>query len=228
MILNHIQRCAIFAYVSNTQLSQFDNRATIGVADVANEIKSEIESEFDEVKDLGPQSTVESIVDSLSSAADELTEDGFCLFYFHGHGDSVAAIDKLHEIKDQALVCHDGYLLDNVIDGLLSRFKSNHRILTIVDSCSSETVIEWSKYSISKYPQIIHISSATDEGKAYANRWGGIMSRMILDLVYNLGFSNYTYETFARSLQGFLPHTTCIVQTSENVKTAFLNRQLFN
>lgn len=224
-----MQRCAIFAYVSNTQLPEYDNRATIGVGAVAGSIMTEIKPKFkNDLFDLGPNSTVQSITANLSLAAEKLEDRGFCLFYFHGHGDSITGKYRNDEKKDQVLVCHDGFLFDDAIDQILSTFKPTQRILTIVDSCSSETVVEWSKHPMSAYPQMIHIASSTDDGVALANRWGGIFSRKILNLVYNMAYYNYTYDTFIRRLQWQSTYSPCLVRISDNVKTGFLRTKLFD
>ena len=209
-------------------LANYDDGATIGVTKVAKDIVTAIKPIFrNNLFDLGPKSTVENITRRLKQASYNLREGGLCFFYFHGHGDSLPDLQREDELMDQALVCHDGYLLDDTIDEILAGFKPSHRVLTLVDSCSSETVIEWTKHLPSTYPQIIHIASSLDESVAYASPRGGILSRTAAGLLYNYGYSRLTYRSFIQRLKRRLIYTPCFERTTDNVTSGFLNARLF-
>src|SRR5688572_13928935 len=179
-----MDKLAIFAYVAETTLSKYSNDATLGVGNIAQSLINELRPAFgDDVVDVGPRSTVQQVASQLEFAAKYLSKHGLCFFYFHGHGDSIRGVGRQDEFKDQALVCHDGYLVDDQIDDLLRKFKPTQRILSVVDCCSSETVIEWSSSKISNYPQIIHIASAHDGQDAGAAAFGGMFSQRMLSLI---------------------------------------------
>ena len=166
--------------MKETKLSDYDNSATIGVSRVAHLIMNEIKPIFrNDMAYLGPNATIKSITEHLVKASENLSNKGFCLFYFHGHGDSIGGRMRSDEARDQALVCHDGYLVDDVIEDLFAKFQPEQRILTIVDCCSAGSVIEWHKYSSESYPMIIHLASSRDEKPAFAYPQGGIFSNRI-------------------------------------------------
>lgn len=223
-----MDRFAIFSYVQQTRLSQYDDRATAGVGGIARDIKKEVKQVFrDNIADLGPFTTRSDILSKLTYVAHNLSPKGVCLFYFHGHGDSIPGRGIKDEAKDQALVCYDDYLCDDDIDTVLRAFKPTQRLLTIVDSCSSETVVEWSLYPHATYPEIIHLASARDDETARAFPQGGDFSRRMYRLINGSNFYNYTYQSFARKLEfsSIRPH--CYVKKSPNISNQFLNTKLF-
>lgn len=224
-----MNKVAIFAYVQETLLTQYDNRATSGVPSVARKIMRELRPAFrdNNLIDLGPLTRADQIRDKFLDVSSKLDSDGLCFFYFHGHGDSVPGSIRSDEAKDQALVCHDRYLIDDHIDELLLTLGPKRRVLTIVDSCSSETVVEWSKQKSSDYPQIMHIASARDGEEAGALPGGGLFSRRILKLISGEEFKRFTYQSFAAKLKLYTVSAPCYVRTSTNMSNKFLQTKLF-
>ena len=219
---------ALISYVGETLLPQYDNHATSGVPVVAGHLLDVLMPLFGQnIVDLGSRSKVADITSQLSFAAVNLDEDGFCLFYFHGHGDSIPGRDINDETMDQALVCYDDYLVDDEISRILQKFRPTQRLLTLIDCCSSETVIEWPDDPPSGYPKLIHIASANDGKEAYAIRTGGIFSRKILNLIYNGGYLNFSYKSFINRIKLSSITTECIVRWNNRVDKAYLNTNLF-
>ena len=223
-----MDKYAIVAYVKETELSQYSNQATAGVGLAARNLILELSPIFgNNLIDLGPSTKIDNIITKLQYAAQNLDANGLCLFYFHGHGDSVNGIGRNDEATDEALVCNDGYLFDDSIDEILQTFQPTQRILSIVDSCSSESVFEWSMAPESSYPQIIHIASAADGTEAGALPMGGIFSRRIWSILYGGAAQSFTYQRFTQRLQLLTVSTPCVVRKSPNVSDAFLNSRLF-
>jgi hypothetical protein len=223
-----MDKYAIFGYVKETRLAGYSNLATQGVDLVAGNIIAELKPVFGEDHaDLGPHTKVQDILYHLNFAARNLSPHGVCLFYFHGHGDSIESRGRQDELKDEVLVCSDDYLVDDEIDHHLARFKPTQRLLTIVDSCSSETVIEWSTRREDQYPQIIHIASARDGMEAGALPFGGLFSRRLHSFIYGGTHRSLTYDSFVKRLEMYTVSAPCIVRTSATVSNEYLNAPLF-
>ena len=223
-----MKQYAIFSYVKETKLENYDNSATFGVPIVARDLIQELKPVFKtNYSDLGPYTKRADIISALRFAAQNLDPNGFCFFYFHGHGNSIGGRGDDDEPKDQVLVCHDGYLLDDDIDEQLRQFSDTQRIFTIVDSCSSETVIEWLKEDTHSYPKIIHYASARDEGVALALPNGGLLSRRIVNLIWNNGYEGFSYNTFTKRLELMFIASRFMMNKTNNVSYSDMNRKLF-
>jgi len=222
-----MNKIAIVASVKATRVTGYDNQATQGADAIANALAGELSYAFNNIQVIQNYTTKARIVDTLTTAAKVLDPGGLCVFYFHGHGDSLPNVLRPdQETRDQALVCYDGFLFDYEIDLLLQNFLPSHRLLTIVDSCSSETVIEWNYPDVARYPQIIHIGASRDGDQAGADTLGGIMSRNILNSVYGYGYANYTYLSFCQRIKQLTGNQPAF-RTSPGVQRSFLNAKLF-
>ena len=224
-----MKKFAIFAYVRETKLNDFSNTATWGTPIVARELKTALRSVFhNNIADLGPFTTKGDIIYALTFAARNLLpRDSLCFFYFHGHGASLPNRYFPDEEFDQVLVCHDDYLYDDTLSEVIQQFKPSQRIFSIVDSCSSASVIEWPKITQAPYPQIIHLASALDDGNAYALANGGIFSRRILNLIYGYNYTNFTYQSFARKLRSMAITTQFNTNITSNLNHTVLNSKIF-
>lgn len=222
-----MKKLAILAYVEKTLLNGYSNEATEGVARVASYIRDEIKPLFgNDLIDLGPLTTRESILEQLAYAASHLDNDGSCFFYFHGHGDSLPGKGYNDEPTDEVLVCHNDYLFDDEIDAAFRKFKRTQRIFTLVDSCSSETVIEWNRTTHYSYPEILHIASSKDEDVAYANLRGGLFSTMVYNKIYYGNYHQLTYQSLCTYLEVNSFAIPCYL-SKHNVSSAFLDARLF-
>lgn len=222
------KKIALLISVRNTLLP-YSNVATSGVDAMANNLQYASSNAFSNVRMIQHQVKKQRIINSIIEVSQELSPGGFCLIYYHGHGDSITGSMENDEIKDQALVCYDGYLLDDEIDQLLRGFHPTCRILSIFDCCSSNTLVEW-KYTYHNYPNIIHIASADDNGYALASTMGGVMSQQIINMIDGWAFSNYTYINFIQTLKNRMNHIghPLYIRTSPGVKNDYLNLPLFN
>jgi hypothetical protein len=225
-----MQRIAIFSYVSKTTLTHYDNEATSGVGKVAKNIITELTPAFrkENIRDIGPDSNKSDILANLKYAAANLDDGGVCLFYFHGHGDSIGGTGDNDEPMDEVLVCSDGYLIDDEIGSILQQFRSSLRFFSIIDSCSSGTVIEWNKALVNTYPEIIHVAASQDGEQAGSIPQGGLFSKRIHNILYGSAYLNHTYKTFTDHLLRTNIIPPCLIRTSENVSGKFLNTKLFN
>lgn len=223
-----MKKIAIVSYVENTLVPNYDNNATRGVSIIAKKIITEIKQSFqNSIEDIGPRTKRKEILDAFIYAREKLDDNGLCFFYFHGHGDSILNVGEKDEVYDQVLVCNDEYLLDDHIDEILRSFLPTQRIFSIVDSCSSETVIEWSKYTTIKYPQIIHIASSADGENSYSWPSGGIFSQRLYNLLYNGNFWNMSYDNFITKIKSFTINQECFVSKTDNISNKYLNSKLF-
>lgn len=218
---------AIYAHVSKTSVVGYDNEATSGVGRMAKSIIRELNPVFRNKMAELPNASAADITSELTSASVKLKDDGICFFYFHGHGDSKPGVMTPDEPTDEVLVCRDRLLFDDEITNLLRLFKPTQRILSVVDSCSSETLIEWPTPRSLEFPELIHIASAKDESQAGALSSGGIFSNRMLTIISNFAFFGLTYQTFTTRLQLFTVNAPCIVRKSDNVTQSFLNKRLF-
>lgn len=225
-----MKRYAIISCVKfNTVSALYKNSATAGVDIVADKIYKSIKTKFgsNNIKFIRPNASKADILSSLKWVSERLDTNGMLFFYFHGHGDSITGRLVNDEIKDQALVCTKNYLIDDTLDMYFRYFKPTHRILSIVDSCSSETVVEWSQYKWKAYPQILHIASSRDEDIAYAYSDGGIMSKELAKLLSGYQYYNWNYETLIRRLKLKTP-TRIYINKTQNVNYSFLRTKMFN
>lgn len=225
-----MKRFAIISCVKfNTVSAVYKNSATAGVELVANKIYRNIKTKFgsNNIEFIRPNASKDKILSKLTWVSERLDTNGMLLFYFHGHGASIKGEQVNDEVKDQALVCADNYLVDDTIDIYLRRFKPTQKILSIVDSCSSETVVEWSQFKWKSYPQIIHIASSRDEEIAHAYSDGGIMSKELAKLLYGYQYHNWTYEILIRRLK-LKVSTGIFLSKTKNVNDQFLREKLFN
>lgn len=221
-----MDKIAIVASVKTTRIPGFDNRATQGADLIAYDLSSELSYAFDNIQLIQNYTTKARIINSLNQASRTLSPGGLCVFYFHGHGYSLPnRMDNDAEPRDQVLVCHDGFLFDDEIDFILQGFHQSHRILTIIDSCSSETVVEWKYEATRRYPQIIHIGACSDMEIANANTLGGLMSRHILNTIDSFGYSNYTYLSFCQRIKS-LTNQKAVIRTTRN-PNSFFSKKLF-
>lgn len=222
-----MEKYAIYAHVTKTDVPGYSNNATQGVGRIARSIRRELNPVFKTNIANLENAKVSDITKSLRYAIDNLNDNGICFFYFHGHGDSKPGIGYNDEITDEVLICNDGILYDDEIDGLLRLFKPTQRILSVVDSCSSNTVVEWSRINTDKYPEIIHIASAKDDEIAGALPNGGIFSNRMLTVIIDYAYTALTYQAFYTRLENFTVSAPCIVTKSGNVSQGFLNKKLF-
>ncbi|MBS9462882.1 caspase family protein [Flagellimonas sp. 389] len=223
-----MQNCAIIACVKQTKIPGYDNWATWGVEGMALDIIDELEPIFgNNLLYIGPNASRDEIVDGISNFTQQLDKEGFCFFYFHGHGDTVRGAKVNDEKTDQVLVCSDKFLWDDTMEETLSLFMPTQRVLTFVDSCSSETVVEWSLFNSSKYPQIIHIASSEDGAIALAYTSGGLMSTNFLNIIYNANYYNMTYQSLITELKLNAIRSKCLVKKTSNVNHKYLNKELF-
>lgn len=221
-----MNKLAIVASVGKTRVPGYDNKATQGADMVTYDLYQELIPAFNNIQLIQHTTTKAKIVNTLTDAAKFLDKDGFCMFYFHGHGDSLPnVLDPDGETKDQALVCQDGFLFDDEIDLLLRQFHPSHRILTITDCCASESVVEWKYEQTKNYPQVLHISACRDDQTTPADAMGGIMSRNILNSIYGAGYTNYSYLSFCQAIKSNIPNA--VIRTTANVTRSFLNQKLF-
>ncbi|WP_298754887.1 caspase family protein [uncultured Psychroserpens sp.] len=224
-----MKRYAIISCVlTNTVSSIYKNSATVGVELVAKKLYNEIKPKFgNNVSFIKPNATKEHILSEIRMVSNKLDSNGMLFFYFHGHGDTIDGRLYNDEKKDQVLVCTRNYLVDDTLDLYIRKFKPTQRILSIVDSCSSETVVEWSQYKWKSYPQIIHISSSRDGDVAYAYTNGGILSNKLAHLLYGGQYNNWTYEIMITRLKTLIPNR-CYINKTPNVKNNFLKDKIFN
>lgn len=227
-----MKRYAIISCVRETlyKPKRYPFKATEAVYRVANSIYSAVENNFDgtNISIFGPNATKKSILNKIDEVQEKLDDDGLLFFYFHGHGDSTKAIKSDFEKKNQFLVCYNNILIDNTIDAKLSNFLPTQRIFSIVDSCSSETVVEWKKYNWSSYPQVIHIASALDKDVAFSDGNGGVFSQMIFNDFFSTGlFFGATYYDFLEFLRSSVDVKNYIRMT-KSVDSNFLNKTMFN
>lgn len=198
-----MKKYALFTYVRRTKLP-YSDRATIGVEGVAQDIRAVVEPVFDgNIRDLGAYPTKDAVSRELTDIADKLDNDGLCFFYFHGHGASIPGAAINDEDQDQALVCYDQYLRDDDLSEVLRLFKPTQRFFSVVDSCSSRTVVEWSFGNRDLYPEIIHYSSSPDGAEAYALPQGGLFSQRFFELIYGGAYESYTYQSLADDLERY-------------------------
>ncbi|MEM9680406.1 MAG: caspase family protein [Bacteroidota bacterium] len=212
-----MKQFGIFSCVRGTSVPGYSNEATSGVDATTYDIMGELDPIFrDNVEALTPNATRNEIISAIEDVANKLDDDGFCLFYFHGHGDSVLGDTGGDELKDQVLVCSDTILKDDEITSTLRLFKNTQRILTIVDSCSSETVIEWPGKQLSDFPQILHLASSHDGDEAGALPQGGDFSNKLLNVISNGGFFNLSYRSFIYDLELSSINTPFYYRHTEN------------
>jgi hypothetical protein len=222
-----LKRYAIISCVRETlyKPERYPFKATEAVYRVANSIYNWVENKFDasNISIFGPNATKKSILDKINEIQETLDDDGLLFFYFHGHGDTT-----IGENSNQFLICRRGILIDNTIDLKLSGFLPTQRVLSIVDSCSSETVVEWKRYHWRSYPQVIHIASALDKDVAFSDGNGGVFSQMILNDFFSTGlFFGATYYDFLE----FLRNSTDIknyIRMTKSVDSNFLNKTFFD
>lgn len=221
------RQIAILIGVRETKLN-YSNQATSGVDLMVSNISSSLSYAFPSVQLVQHNVKKERIVKTISDAARHLEPGGFCFIYFHGHGDTLPGGFDHDEFKDQALVCYDGYLFDDELDFLLRKFHRSHRVMTFMDCCSSNTVVEW-KFDPRLYPQIIHIAAASDNGYAHANTQGGFMSSVFNQMVYGYGYANYSYVSFIRDLSARMSANGAplFVRNNQNVPPSYLKMKLF-
>jgi hypothetical protein len=220
-------KIALFISVRENRLG-YSNQATSGVDAMANNLQYALSNAYMNVRMIQNKVKKERVVRSIHEASRQLEPGGFCLIYFHGHGDSVGHHIEPDEPSDEALVCYDGLLLDDELDRLLRGFHPSTRVMTIMDCCSSNTVIEW-KFNPRLYPKIIHVASASDSGYAHATINGGLMSLQIQDMVNGWGFSNYSYIGFLRELRNRMNRIRqpIYIRKSPKVDQDYLRQRLF-
>jgi hypothetical protein len=218
---------AVFISVRQTLLN-YSNKATAGVDAMAGNLQFSLRNAYLNIRMVQNQVRKKRVIDSISEAASQLDPGGFCMIYFHGHGDSIGPHGSKDEQSDEALVCYDGYVLDDEIDILLRSFHPSCRILSIMDCCSSRTVFEW-KYAPHQYPQIIHIAASSDNGYAHSTINGGIMSNNIRSMVHGWGFTNYNYIGFVNHLKARMNHAKhpIHIRMNPNVQSNYLKTPLF-
>ena len=206
----------------------YSNRATQGVELIAGKIETELRPKFGlNISFIRPSASKKEILDKIDFVARNLDKNGVFFFYFHGHGDTIRGRLADDEDKDQALVCRSNFLIDDTLDIHFRKFKASQRILSIVDSCSSESVVEWSQFKWTSYPKIIHIASSLDGQRAFAYTNGGILSNKLWDLFYNGQYNNWTYAMFIKKIKE-LRSVKCLVKQTDNVNRSYLNTKLFN
>lgn len=222
----YLDKIAILSSIRVTRVPGFNNSATQGADQICFKLASELSNTFNTIQVNHNNTTKEKVLTSLRNAARTLRPGGLCLFYFHGHGTSLPnQFDADNEVMDQALVCYDGLILDDELDQILRTFDPTHRILTIIDSCNSETIVEWNYENIIDYPQIIHLAAAADNEIALATGLGGLMSSKILDNIYGYGYSNYTFLSFCKRIKEL--NNSTVFRFTKNISSTYLNSKLF-
>lgn len=223
------KRIALFISIKDTLVPGFSNRATSGVDSMARNLQFALRNSYPNIRMVQGKVKKRKVEDSLKDASVDLEPGGFCLIYYHGHGHSIKDRMIPDETSDEAIVCYDGYLLDDELDLLLRQFHPSTRIMTIMDCCSSETIVEWKNFSPQIHPRIIHIAAAKDGDSALATTNGGILSREIEGMVDNWGYANYTYVSFLKELKKRMEHKNhpIYIRISPNVNMNYLKMELF-
>lgn len=222
----YLDKIAILSSVRFTRIPGFDNSATQGADQICLNLANELSYTFNNIQLIQNYTTKERVLNSLKDAAKTLRPGGLCLFYFHGHGISLPnQFDADNELMDQALVCYDGLIFDDELDQILRTFHPSQRIFTIIDSCNSETIVEWNYENTIDYPQIIHLAAAADNEIALATGLGGLMSSKILNSIYGYGYSNYTFLSFCKRIKEL--NNSTVFRFTKDISSTYLNSKLF-
>lgn len=227
-----MKRYAILSCVRETeyQPQKYPHEDTLGVDKVTKSLYSGIVYKFgtSNVSYFSPNAKRSSILNKLEEVRQSLDSDGLLFFYFHGHGDSMESQNPSLESRDQFLVCSNEILIDNTIDIKISGFKPTQRIFSIVDSCSSETVVEWKKFPWTSYPQVIHVASSRDNGYAYSNINGGLLSQKIVNQFLLSGlYWGMSYRYFLTQMRTSIDVKSFIGMT-KNTEDKFLDKKMFD
>lgn len=154
------------------------------------------------------QATIAAVCDALKKGV----QTPLCIFYFSGHGGSIAtsqaANDPTEADKNDEFIClYDGGLLDNSIWNIISQAKG--RVVLIFDACHSQTMyrspITFAKQrkklgATHKLPGSVSIlcwSGCPDSSYSYGNNSGGKFTNCIRS-----NFSkNRTYNTVWKKVE---------------------------
>ena len=226
-----MKRYAIISCVRNTSYRPdlYKLEDTYNVDTITRKLYIGLKAKFgpSNISFISPNAPKNRILQKIDFVRDNLDSDGLLFFYFQGHGDSVDSQNPSLEAKDQFLVCASNTLIDNTIDAKIRGFLPSQRIFSIVDSCSSETVVEWKQYPWSEYPQVIHIASALDRKIAPSNNGAGVFSRYFVKrFISNEAYFNMSYESFIEDLKELEIKT--YLRKTRTVDDNFLSEKLFN
>ena len=229
-----MKKYAILSCVEETSFQPhiYKSEYTRGVKNITKKIYKSIKRNFGEsnIKLITPNSTKDSLLEQIDFVKNNLDNDGLLFFYFHGHGGYTQGKSSF-EKEDQFLVCHEKILIDNTIDQKISGFLPSQRILSIVDSCSSRTVVEWKKFHWSRYPQVIHISSSLDDKLAESNINGGLFSQGFYKRFLINGLHNrITYNDLLKKLKELKEKgkIESYITQSGTITKEFLTKKMFN
>jgi hypothetical protein len=109
-------------------------------ADTMRDIASQQGFETQQIKTAG--ATRKAVKDAIREAASQLSSGDIYLLSYSGHGGQVKDVDDDEaDGVDDTWCLHDGQLLDDEINVLLSEFNSGVRVLVVSDSCHSGTLL---------------------------------------------------------------------------------------
>lgn len=222
-------RIAILVSVEQSQFDDyFPDYSTQGVGNAkvafANSVLSYVQPGL-EIWDLGNSPTKGNVVEALQDAAAELSGYGSLLFYFTGHGANVEGGEDVYEDSDQAMVCYDGFLYDDELTSLLSRFKPSTKVLSLIDACHSGTMVDWNRpFPVDTFPKVFHYAACSDFSLAPADTNGGLLTQAINNLLPMGAFQDQSYLQLGNLLKQQLFQQTFEFNYSNNVTPYMLNK----
>lgn len=95
---------------------------------------------FETIKKLlGDQATKKNILTALNEIKKSISKDDVLVFYFSGHGDTLADTnkDELPYLFDQAFVTYDKFLVDDEMNAFWKSLPKGVKIYQIIDACFS-------------------------------------------------------------------------------------------
>lgn len=211
-------------------LGQQANFETRGVARAKQRFRDEVLiHKFNQIKDLGEKPKKAEVLYEIRRARKLLAGHGTFLFYFTGHALFLDSGIVPDEPVDQAMVCCDGYLFDDELRREFKQFKPSTRIITMMDACYSETLVEWyPSDNITNFPRVINYAAAAQGLKAGADSNGGYMTQHLVDLLANGRVHDYSYAQLAGHLQQRLAPQPFRYNFTPSVSNYLRNKKLFD
>ena len=113
---------------------------------------------------LNEEGTRDAVTQAITNASEELIDGDILFLSYSGHGASIPDESGDEEDgKDESWCLFDGYLLDDELYALWTRFEEGVRIMVVSDSCHSGTV---TKVAPGQDPEAVVVSKNFPEEEA--------------------------------------------------------------
>jgi len=166
---------------------------------------SDLLEDYDQEVLIDHQATKADILDFIEASADEMEAGDTFVFTYAGHGSQLKDTngDELDGLDEQIHVW-DNSISDDEIWHALDQFKEGVNVITVMDTCSSDTNMDIDQAGYDN-ANFVAFSGSPSDDYAYGSHSGGVMTNAFSDALTTSSYTNYfdLFEDVYSAVTGF-------------------------